>query len=124
MNRPFISLGALLGFTAVAAGAFGAHLLRNPLTLAQLEIFQTAARYQMYHALALLFVGSLPAQARRLTAAGWCFLGGTLIFSGSLYGLSLSGLAILGLITPLGGLALLSGWGLLLWWGLTAPTNS
>jgi uncharacterized membrane protein YgdD (TMEM256/DUF423 family) len=78
----------------------------------------------MYHALALLFVGILPAEERRLTAAGWCFLGGTLIFSGSLYGLSLSGLAILGLITPLGGLALLSGWGLLLWWGLTAPTNS
>jgi uncharacterized membrane protein YgdD (TMEM256/DUF423 family) len=121
MNRVFFSLGALFALLAVAAGAFGAHLLRNQLDGQSLEIFQTAARYQMYHALALLVLGWMAMTSKNplLTWAGWCFTAGILIFSGSLYGLSLSGMKILGAITPLGGLSLMAGWGILLAYGLS-----
>lgn len=112
----FIRLSAILAGLAVAAGAFGAHALKEHLTPDMLAIFETAARYQMYHALALLAVGVLdaalgPCRTRR--AAGWCFVVGVLIFSGSLYGLSLSGIRWLGAITPIGGAAFLLGWVLL-----------
>jgi uncharacterized membrane protein YgdD (TMEM256/DUF423 family) len=121
MNRVFFSLGALFALLSVAAGAFGAHLLRNQLDVQSLEIFQTAARYQMYHALALLVLGwiAMTNKNKLLTWAGWCFAAGILIFSGSLYGLSLSGVKILGAVTPLGGLSLMAGWGILLAYGLT-----
>jgi uncharacterized membrane protein YgdD (TMEM256/DUF423 family) len=121
MNRVFFSLGALFALLSVAAGAFGAHLLRNQLDVQSLEIFQTAARYQMYHALALLVLGwiTMTSHNKLLSWAGWCFTAGILIFSGSLYGLSLSGVKILGAITPLGGLSLMAGWGILLIYGLT-----
>ena len=121
MNRVFFSLGALFALLSVAAGAFGAHLLRNQLDVQSLEIFQTAARYQMYHALALLVLGwiTMTNKNQLLSWAGWCFTAGILIFSGSLYGLSLSGVKILGAITPLGGLSLMAGWGILLTYGLT-----
>jgi uncharacterized membrane protein YgdD (TMEM256/DUF423 family) len=115
MDRLFITLGALSGFLAVAAGAFGAHALRDRLTVAMLDVFQTGVTYQMYHALALVGVGILLARfsidgSAWLTAAGWLFVGGSVLFSGSLYALSLSGTTWLGAITPLGGIAFLIGW--------------
>jgi uncharacterized membrane protein YgdD (TMEM256/DUF423 family) len=121
MNRVFFSLGALFALLSVAAGAFGAHLLRNQLDVQSLEIFQTAALYQMYHALALLVVGwvAMTGHNKLLSWAGWCFTAGILIFSGSLYGLSLSGVKILGAVAPLGGLSLMAGWGILFIYGLT-----
>ena len=117
MERTFAWIGAAMGFLAVAAGAFGAHALRARLTPGDLEIFETAARYQMYHALALLAaawaVGRWPGGAAQL--AGWLFLGGTVVFSGSLYLLVLTGQRWLGAVTPIGGLGLLAGWLALAW---------
>jgi uncharacterized membrane protein YgdD (TMEM256/DUF423 family) len=115
MDRLFITLGALSGFLAVAAGAFGAHALRDRLTTSMLDVFQTGVTYQMYHALALVGVGILLARfstdgSAWLTAAGWLFVGGSVLFSGSLYALALSGTTWLGAITPLGGIAFLVGW--------------
>ncbi len=112
--RTFAILGAVNGFLAVAAGAFGAHGLRERLTPERLETWELAARYQMYHALALLAVALLAARGGRpATASGWCFLAGIVVFSGSLYLLAVTGTRWLGAITPLGGLALLAGWALL-----------
>ena len=102
-------LGALAGFVGVAAGAFGAHALKERLTPDLLAIFETGARYQLYHALALLFVAQLPASAAR-SAAGWGFALGILIFSGSLYALALSGVRLWGAVTPFGGVSFLVGW--------------
>jgi uncharacterized membrane protein YgdD (TMEM256/DUF423 family) len=112
MDRLFFGVGALSGLISVAAGAFGAHALRARLTPEYLAVFETAARYQMYHALGLLAVGwavtrwpgPLPVWA------GWLFLAGTVLFSGSLYILALSGTRWLGAVTPLGGVAFLAGW--------------
>ncbi len=108
---------AINGFIAVAAGAFAAHGLQARLDAPMLEVFETGARYQMYHALALgLTALALRANAdKRLTAAAVCFLIGIILFSGSLYVLALSGITWLGAITPLGGVAFLAGWGLLAW---------
>ena len=111
-DRLFFLLGSLSALVGVAAGAFGAHALRARLAPDLLAVFETAARYQMYHALALLAVawavgrwpGPLPAWA------GWLFVAGTLLFSGSLYALALSGVRWLGAITPLGGVCFLAGW--------------
>jgi uncharacterized membrane protein YgdD (TMEM256/DUF423 family) len=115
MDRLFFSLGAVSGAIAVAAGAFGAHGLKLRLTPDLLAIFDTAARYQMFHALALLAAGwavsRWPGTSAR--AAGWCFLAGTMVFSGSLYALSLSGIRALGAITPVGGVLFIAGWLLL-----------
>ncbi|NJN04974.1 MAG: DUF423 domain-containing protein [Leptolyngbyaceae cyanobacterium SL_1_1] len=114
MARVFLGLAAILAGLAVAGGAFGAHALKDHLTARSLEIFETGVRYQMYHALGLLAIAILllqqPAANGLLTVAGWGFVGGVLIFSGSLYGLSLSGIKWLGAITPLGGVAFLVGW--------------
>ena len=109
----WIRVGAVLGGLAVAAGAFGAHGLKEKIDARALEVFETAARYQMYHALALLAVGLLATSGRSsasLDLAGWSFLAGTLIFSGTLYGLSIAGIRWLGAITPIGGVALIVGW--------------
>ncbi|MSP62659.1 MAG: DUF423 domain-containing protein [Myxococcales bacterium] len=116
-GRLFLVLGALSGFLSVAAGAFGAHALRQRLPPDLLAVFETAARYQMFHALALLAVGLLAARvpSQAATAAGWLFALGTVIFSGSLYALALSGVRVLGAVTPLGGVALLAGWLALAW---------
>lgn len=115
MDRLFFSIGALSAFVSVAAGAFGAHALRARLSPEYLAVFETAARYQMYHALGLLAVAW--AVARRPGAlpqwAGWLFVAGTVLFSGSLYALALTGARWLGAITPLGGIAFLVGWVLL-----------
>jgi uncharacterized membrane protein YgdD (TMEM256/DUF423 family) len=122
MARLFLMLGALSVFLAVALGAFGAHGLRERLASDMLAIFEVGVRYQMYHALALLAVGLALERsvAGSLQAAGWCFVAGTLIFSGSLYLLALTGQRWLGAITPLGGVAFLAGWALLAWaaWNL------
>lgn len=112
MDRVFTCLGALSAFIGVAAGAFGAHALRVRLDPDLLAVFETGARYQMYHALGLLAaawaVTRWPGQWAVL--AGWLFLAGTVLFSGSLYALALSGIRWLGAVTPLGGVAFLAGW--------------
>ncbi len=115
MDRVFLSLGALSGLIAVAIGAFGAHALRDRLAADMLGTWQTAAAYQMYHALALLAVGIVLGRfsvdgSVWLTVAGWAFVAGAVLFSGSLYALALSGTTWLGAITPIGGLAFLLGW--------------
>jgi uncharacterized membrane protein YgdD (TMEM256/DUF423 family) len=115
MDRVFLSLGAASAFVAVAAGAFGAHALRDRLSADMLGTWQTAAAYQMYHALALLAVGIVLGRFSSegspwLTAAGWLFVAGAALFSGSLYALAMSGVTWLGALTPLGGVAFLLGW--------------
>ena len=117
MDRRFFGLGAVSAFLAVAAGAFGAHALRDAVPPDRLEVWETAARYQMYHALGLLVVAYLAAQkdARATRLAGWLFVGGTVLFSGSLYVLAVSGITWLGAVTPLGGVAFLVGWLVLAW---------
>ncbi len=112
MTRYFGTIAALSAFIAVAAGAFGAHALRARLEPDLLTVFETAARYQMYHALALFIAAWLALQEPCIWAvrAGWCFIIGTVLFSGSLYALALSGVRALGAITPLGGVAFLAGW--------------
>lgn len=116
MERTFAILGSLYGLLGVGFGAFGAHALQNRLPPADLATFEVAVRYQMYHALALLFVALVvgrTAESGMATWAGWSFAVGTLIFSGSLYLLVLTGPRSLGAITPIGGVALLAGWALL-----------
>ncbi len=112
MDKLFFAAGAISGFLSVALGAFGAHGLKNRLSAEMLAIFETGVRYQMYHALALLAVAWACSRWPGTWSAGsgWLFLAGTLIFSGSLYVLALSGVRWLGAITPLGGLAFLAGW--------------
>ena len=105
-------LGAVSAAIAVAAGAFGAHALRSRLDPASLAVFETGARYQMYHALAL-FASAWAVQRWPGGAARWagrCFVAGTVLFSGSLYLLALTGSRWLGAVTPLGGVAFLAGW--------------
>jgi uncharacterized membrane protein YgdD (TMEM256/DUF423 family) len=115
MDRLFFSLGAASGLVSVAAGAFGAHALRSRLAPEHLAVFETAARYQMFHALALCLTAWAVTRWPGWTTvwAGWLFVVGTLLFSGSLYALALSGVRWLGAITPLGGAAFLAGWLLL-----------
>ncbi|MBD3881109.1 DUF423 domain-containing protein [Phormidium tenue FACHB-886] len=117
MVQVFLAIAALCGGLSVAGGAFGAHALQGKLTERALETFEIGVRYQMYHALALLLVALLLSRAEVnqpfLTTAGFAFIAGILIFSGSLYALSFSGIKWLGAIAPLGGLAFLVGWGCL-----------
>lgn len=109
-------LGAVLAGLGVAAGAFGAHALRH-LPDGDLAIYETAVRYQLIHALALLAVALVAAQwpGRLVHVAGWAFVTGVVVFSGSLYALVFSGIRWLGAITPIGGVAFLLGWGVLAW---------
>jgi uncharacterized membrane protein YgdD (TMEM256/DUF423 family) len=117
MRRTFVLLGAINAAISVAAGAFGAHGLKAVLSPDMLAIFETASRYQMYHGLALVAVGMIGARAsaRLPVLAGWCFVAGIVLFSGSLYVLALSGARWLGAVTPLGGAAFLAGWMTLAW---------
>ncbi len=112
MERLFFRLGALSAFFSILAGAFGAHALRGRLTAEHLAVFETGARYQVYHALGLLAVAWAAARwPGSLTLwAGWLFVAGTVLFSGSLYALALTGTRWWGAITPLGGMAFLAGW--------------
>ena len=108
----FLIGGALYGLLRVAAGAFGAHLLKSKISSELLNIFEVAVRYQMYHALALLGLGMLlnVVPSLWLTLAGGLFIGGTAIFSGSLYLLIFSGIRAWGAVTPIGGFLLILGW--------------
>jgi uncharacterized membrane protein YgdD (TMEM256/DUF423 family) len=107
-------LGAAAGFLGVAAGAFGAHALRGSLPVERIQLFETAARYQLIHALALVAVSialtSRGAPSRALTVAGWLFVLGQVLFCGSLYALGGTGARWWGAVTPLGGAGFLAGW--------------
>lgn len=117
MERTFAAAGAVAALIGVALGAFGAHALQGRLDPADLETFETGVRYQMYHALALLGVAWLATRwpGPATTFAGWAFVAGIVVFSGSLYMLVLTGPRWLGAVTPLGGLAFLAGWVALAW---------
>jgi uncharacterized membrane protein YgdD (TMEM256/DUF423 family) len=117
MDKLFFAIGSISGFLGVMLGAFGAHALKGRLDAELLATFEVGVRYQMYHALALLAVGWAATRwpGAAVTASGWLFVAGTVIFSGSLYALALSGARWLGAITPLGGLAFLAGWLCLAW---------
>jgi uncharacterized membrane protein YgdD (TMEM256/DUF423 family) len=119
MPSTFMLAGALAGFVGVAFGAFGAHALRGRLSPEMLAVFETGVRYQMYHALALMLTAAIMmsgrdvvhgARGRALTVAGWSFIAGMVLFSGSLYLLAVTGITVLGAITPIGGVAFLLGW--------------
>ena len=113
MYKSFLLIGAVFGFLGVALGAFGAHGLRNRLSPDMLTVFETGVRYQMYHVFALLAVAAAAGHVgavRLLTIAGWSFIAGIVIFSGSLYALALTGVTTWGAVTPIGGLAFLIGW--------------
>ncbi|ATI02508.1 MAG: uncharacterized membrane protein YgdD (TMEM256/DUF423 family) [Cycloclasticus pugetii] len=109
---PFITLGAFFAFLAVVIGAFGAHAVKGSLSPHYLAVYHTASDYQMWHAIGLILIGVLHQNnpSNLLRIAGWFMLAGMLIFSGSLYILSLTGITILGAITPIGGIALLIAW--------------
>lgn len=116
MSRLFLTTGALLGGLAVAAGAFGAHGLKSLLEASgQAGNWETAARYALGHALAIVVVGLWAAvhPSRLVAAAGWCFIVGTAVFSGCLFALAVSAVRPLGAVVPVGGLLLIVGWALL-----------
>jgi uncharacterized membrane protein YgdD (TMEM256/DUF423 family) len=117
MDRLFFGIGALGGLTAVALGAFAAHALKGKLTPELFEVFEVGARYHIYHALALLGVAWAATRwpGTATTWAGWFFVAGIVLFSGSLYALALTGIRPLGAITPLGGVCFLVGWIALGW---------
>ncbi|CAM3761551.1 DUF423 domain-containing protein [Alicyclobacillus pomorum] len=111
----FAFVGAVLAFASVALGAFGAHALKGKISETMLEVFHTGAQYEMYHSLALVAVGimlRLGIGNSMVQVAGWLFVVGILLFSGSLYVLSITGRRGFGAITPLGGLCFLGGWAL------------
>lgn len=112
MIRVFFFLGALSALIGVAAGAFGAHVLKGRISAELMIVFEKGARYQMYHAFALMAAAwaQMKWPSTIVLAGGWLFAIGTILFSGSLYLLSLSGVRWLGAITPLGGLSFLAGW--------------
>ena len=116
MEKTFFALGAAFGLLGVALGAFGAHGLKVTLSPDMLANFETGVRYQMYHAVGLLAVAWAVTRwpGGLTTAAGWLFVVGILIFSGSLYILSVTGIRWLGAVTPIGGVALIAGWGCLI----------
>jgi uncharacterized membrane protein YgdD (TMEM256/DUF423 family) len=115
MMRTFLLLGSLAGALGVGFGAFGAHGLRARLGPDMLAVFETAVRYQMYHAVALLALAALMTRLDGwlFHAAGWSFVVGILVFSGSLYLLALTGVRMFGAITPIGGIAFILGWAFL-----------
>ena len=117
MDRLFFALGSVAAFIGVALGAFAAHGLKSRLDPAMLATFETGVRYHMYHALALLGVAWACTRwpGTWTNAAGWLFVAGIVVFSGTLYALALTGTRWLGAITPLGGLAFLAGWLCLAW---------
>jgi len=112
VDKNFLLIGSVAAFLAVGIGAFGAHGLRTRLSADMLAVFETGVRYHMYHALALLATALVMGRMSGwlVVCAGWCFTAGIVLFSGSLYLLALTGITVLGAITPLGGLAFLIGW--------------
>lgn len=117
IDRLFTTFGATLGAVGIAAGAFGAHGLKARLTPEMLAVFETGVRYHLVHALALLAVAwaSTRWESPVIRTAGWLFVAGILLFSGSLYAMCLTGVRMLGAITPIGGVAFIAGWLLLAW---------
>lgn len=116
MQKVFLISGTILGGMGIAIGAFGAHALKNLLEASgRLDVYETAVKYQFYHAFALLFLGLLmfKLQSQMLIYAGYSFIAGTIIFSGSLYILCLSGISKWGAVTPIGGVIMIAGWILL-----------
>jgi uncharacterized membrane protein YgdD (TMEM256/DUF423 family) len=118
----FFTIGSISAGIGVALGAFGAHSLKSSVAQELLAIFETAVRYQMYHSLGLMATAlAISLQNGNTTKgfeiAGWCFMGGIVLFSGSLYALALTGLRWFGAITPLGGVAFIAGWAMLAWSG-------
>ena len=105
-------IGTLSAGLSVAAGAFGAHALRDKVEPRLLEVFETGARYQMYHALAIVAVGLIASRwpSGLVNSAGWLFVVGTLFFTGSLYAMTFTGIRALGAITPIGGVCFIAGW--------------
>jgi uncharacterized membrane protein YgdD (TMEM256/DUF423 family) len=115
-QKAILLIGSIFGAISVMIGAFGAHALKNLLTQTnRLDTFETAVKYQFYHALALLIIGAICFHINHpaLKWASWCFVGGILVFSGSLYILCLTGVTWLGAITPIGGILFIAGWFLL-----------
>jgi len=112
MDKTFLLLGAVAAFLAVALDAFGAHGLRGRLSPEMLAVFQTGVQYHMAHALALILVSAIMGRMSGwlIQTAGWCFVAGIVFFSGSLYLLAVTGVTILGAVTPIGGLLFLAGW--------------
>ena len=112
MDKTFLLLGTVAAFLAVTLGAFGAHGLRARLSPEMMAVFQTGVQYHMYHALALILVSGIMGRmcGWLIQTAGWCFTAGIVLFSGSLYLLAITGVTILGAITPIGGLLFLAGW--------------
>ncbi|MEL4893934.1 DUF423 domain-containing protein [Crocosphaera sp. Alani8] len=114
MSKIFLFIGSILAALSVAGGAFASHALKNKLSDRYLEIFETGTRYQMYHALGLVLIALLLTRVEMapvtMISAGYAFIIGVLIFSGSLYALSLTGIKWLGAITPIGGVAFIIGW--------------
>ncbi len=121
MERLLVTVGALLGAIGVGAGAFAAHGLKARLGADMLAVFETGARYQLWHSLAIIAVAWALSRwpSPMLILAGWLFVAGVILFSGSLYLLSLSGLRWFGVVTPFGGGAFILGW-LALAWGVWA----
>lgn len=113
----WVVVGAVWGFLGVVLGAFGAHGLPRETGAQALDWWKTAAQYQLVHALALVLTGVVGLHGARVDAAGVCFLAGSVIFSGTLYAMTLGAPRVLGAITPFGGLLLLAGWLLLAWAG-------
>jgi uncharacterized membrane protein YgdD (TMEM256/DUF423 family) len=117
LSRRLIAVGCVVAAIGVAAGAFGAHMLKTILEPPMLAAYDTATRYQMYHAFGMVLVGIAMRVYgdRRLAMAGWLFVAGMVLFCGSLYGIALAGLKWLGPITPVGGLTFIIGWGIFGW---------
>ncbi|MCB0496080.1 MAG: DUF423 domain-containing protein [Cyclobacteriaceae bacterium] len=118
MHKLFLLAGSISGMLSVMIGAFGAHALKATLEATnRLETFETAVKYQFYHSLALILLGILMVQFQNkaFNVSGYGFIVGIIIFSGSLYALSLTGITKFGAITPVGGLALILGWAALAW---------
>lgn len=126
MDRFFFFIGSLFAGGAVLAGAFGAHLLQNQLTPEMLAVFETGARYQLFHSLAILVCALAIARwpLRKIRLAGLFFVMGVVLFSGSLYLLAYSGISQFGILTPIGGTCFLIGWFLLAWTAARIPPTN
>ncbi len=125
-SKTFIALGAFFGFTGVALGAFGAHALKSVVAPEMLTVFETGVRYEMYHALGLIAIGLIFrfSDHRLLSFAGWSFTAGIVLFSGSLYAMTFTGVKIFGAITPFGGIAFIFGWSCLFFSALKIKKES
>lgn len=123
MHTRWIGIGAVWGALAVVLGAFGAHAIRESVSAAQMDWWETAVLYHALHALAIVLYGLFRERAGGRNTPGTCFLVGSIIFSGSLYAMTLTGARWLGMVTPVGGLLLIAGWAGFAWQAFRAPTR-